>query len=116
MESNVEVFEVPLTQGKFAGGQSNPTYKISAPSGNYVLRRKPFGPLLPSAHAVDREYQVQSGLHKMGFPVARQSGLCTDDDVVRSWFYFMSMADGPTILDDAMPGPPHQNPPGPPQP
>lgn len=56
MEANVEGFEGPLTQSKFAGGQSNPTYKISAPSGNYVLRRKPFGPLLPSAHAVDREY------------------------------------------------------------
>ena len=69
MEANVEGFEGPLTQSKFAGGQSNPTYKISAPSGNYVLRRKPFGPLLPSAHAVDREYKVQAGLHKMGFPV-----------------------------------------------
>src|SRR3546814_7842322 len=67
MEANVEGFEGPLTQSKFAGGQSNPTYKISAPSGNYVLRRKPYGPLLPSAHAVDREYKVQSGLHKMGF-------------------------------------------------
>src|SRR3546814_12702056 len=54
MEANVEGFEGPLTQSKFAGGQSNPTYKISAPSGNYVLRRKPYGPLLPSAHAVDR--------------------------------------------------------------
>ena len=104
MEANVEGFEGPLTQGKFAGGQSNPTYKISAPSGNYVLRRKPFGPLLPSAHAVDREYKVQAGLHKMGFPVARQYGLCTDDSVVGSWFYVMGMVDGHTIWDGAMPG------------
>src|SRR3546814_9080352 len=79
MEANVEGFEGPLTQSKFAGGQSNPTYKISAPSGNYVLRRKPYGPLLPSAHAVDREYKVQSGLHKMGFPVARQYGLRSEE-------------------------------------
>ncbi|MBJ7502416.1 MAG: phosphotransferase family protein, partial [Sphingopyxis sp.] len=104
MEANVEGFEGPLTQGKFAGGQSNPTYKISAPSGNYVLRRKPFGPLLPSAHAVDREYKVQAGLHKTGFPVARQYGLCTDEDVVGSWFYVMGMVDGQTIWDGSMPG------------
>ena len=104
METHVEGFTGPLTQGKFAGGQSNPTYKISAPSGNYVLRRKPFGQLLPSAHAVDREYKVQAGLYKMGFPVARQYGLCTDDSVVGSWFYVMGMVDGQTIWDGAMPG------------
>src|SRR3546814_18941749 len=74
MEAHVEGFEGPLTQSKFAGGQSNPTYKISAPSGNYVLRSNPFGPPLPSAHAVDREYKVQGGLHSMGFPVQRHYG------------------------------------------
>ena len=104
MEANVEGFRAPLTQSKFAGGQSNPTYKISSPSGNYVLRRKPFGKLLPSAHAVDREYKVQAGLHRMGFPVARQYGLCTDEDVVGSWFYVMDMVDGHTIWDGSMPG------------
>src|SRR3546814_15711087 len=104
MEANVEGFEGPLTQGKFAGGQSNPTYKISAASGNYVLRRKPYGPLLPSAHAVDREYKVQSGLHKMGFPVARPSGLCTDADVVGRGFYVTGMVDGTKIRDGALPG------------
>src|SRR3546814_13849646 len=77
---------------------------MSAPSGNYVLHRKPCGPLLPSAHAVDREYKVQAGLHRMGFPVARQYGLCTDDHVVGSWFYVMGMVDGHTIWDGAMPG------------
>ena len=60
MEANVEGFEGPLTQHKFAGGQSNPTYKISAPSGNYVLRRKPFGPLLPSASTIPRSFAVGS--------------------------------------------------------
>jgi aminoglycoside phosphotransferase (APT) family kinase protein len=104
MEANVEGFEGPLTQGKFKGGQSNPTYKLSTPNKNYVLRRKPFGPLLPSAHAVDREFRVQSGLYKTGFPVARQFGLCTDDSVVGSWFYVMDMVDGRTIWDGAMPG------------
>lgn len=106
MEANIEGFRGPLTQGKFKGGQSNPTYKLSTPSGNYVLRRKPFGTLLPSAHAVDREFKVQSGLHKVGFPVARQYGLCTDDSVVGSWFYVMDMVDGRTIWDGSMPGAP----------
>ena len=103
MEANVEGFAGPLTQQNLpAASRTRPT--ISAPSGNYVLRRKPYGPLLPSAHAVDREYKVQSGLHKMGFPVARQYGLCTDDSVTGSWFYVMGMVDGHTIWDGAMPG------------
>lgn len=104
MEANVEGFKGPLTQGKFAGGQSNPTYRIDSPSGSYVLRRKPFGPLLPSAHAVDREYKVIAGLHPTGFPVAKPYGLCTDDSVIGSMFYIMGMVDGRTIWDGAMPG------------
>jgi aminoglycoside phosphotransferase (APT) family kinase protein len=104
MEAYVDGFRGPLSQGKFKGGQSNPTYKLTTPTKNYVLRRKPFGPLLPSAHAVDREFKVQSGLYKTGFPVARQFGLCTDDAVVGSWFYVMDMIDGRTIWDGAMPG------------
>ncbi len=104
MRANVTGFQGPLHLTKFKGGQSNPTYKIEAASGNYVLRRKPFGPLLPSAHAVDREYKVQNALNKAGFPAARQFGLCTDDSVVGSWFYIMDMVDGKTIWDGAMPG------------
>jgi aminoglycoside phosphotransferase (APT) family kinase protein len=104
MADNVEGFVGPIHLTKFKGGQSNPTYKIAAASGNYVLRRKPFGPLLPSAHAVDREYRVQAGVGKTGFPVARQYGLCTDDSVIGSWFYVMGMVDGRTIWDGAMPG------------
>ncbi|MDT9014078.1 phosphotransferase family protein [Novosphingobium sp. APW14] len=103
MEANVAGFKGPLHLTKFKGGQSNPTYKIDAPSGSYVLRRKPFGPLLPSAHAVDREHKVQAGLSKAGFPVAPQYGLCTDDSVVGSWFYVMGMIDGRTIWNGAMP-------------
>lgn len=103
MEANVAGFTGPLHLSKFKGGQSNPTYKIDAPSGSYVLRRKPFGPLLPSAHAVDREFKVQAGLSKAGFPVAPQYGLCTDDSVIGSWFYVMGMVDGRTIWNGAMP-------------
>ena len=103
MQANVAGFQGPLSLTKFKGGQSNPTYKIAAPSGNYVLRRKPFGPLLPSAHAVDREYKVQNALNRAGFAAAPQYGLCTDDSVIGSWFYVMGMVDGRTIWDGAMP-------------
>ena len=104
MQANVEGYEGPLDVRKFAGGQSNPTYKITAKSGNYVLRRKPLGKLLPSAHAVDREFKVISGLYPTGYPVARPFGLCQDDSVLGSWFYVMSMVDGRTIWDGSMPG------------
>jgi aminoglycoside phosphotransferase (APT) family kinase protein len=104
MNENVAGFEGPVEVLKFAGGQSNPTYRINAKSGSYVLRRKPFGPLLPSAHAVDREYKVIAGLHPTGFPVAKPYGLCTDDNVIGSWFYIMAMVEGRTIWDGSMPG------------
>ena len=104
MGINVEGFTGPLTVRKFAGGQSNPTYRLDSPSGAYVLRRKPFGPLLPSAHAVDREYAVIAGLHPTGFPVAKPYGLCTDDSVIGSWFYIMGMVEGRTIWDGGLPG------------
>ena len=104
MTEHVAGFEGPLQALKFAGGQSNPTYRLNATSGSYVLRRKPLGPLLPSAHAVDREYKVIAGLHPTGFPVAKPFGLCTDDSVIGSWFYIMDMVEGRTIWDGAMPG------------
>jgi aminoglycoside phosphotransferase (APT) family kinase protein len=103
-QAHVAGFAGPLAVAKFKGGQSNPTYRIDAPSGPYVLRRKPFGKLLPSAHAVDREYTVQAALFGTGYPVARQYGLCTDDAVIGSWFYVMGCVDGRTIWDGAMPG------------
>ena len=103
MADNVEGFEGPVEIRKFAGGQSNPTYRIDAKSRSYVLRRKPFGKLLPSAHAVDREYRVISGLYPTGFPVAKPFGLCTDDDVIGSMFYIMDMVEGRTIWDGSMP-------------
>jgi aminoglycoside phosphotransferase (APT) family kinase protein len=103
MDANVAGFAGPVTVRKFAGGQSNPTYRIDSPSGAYVLRRKPFGPLLPSAHAVDREYAVIAGLHPTGFPVAKPYGLCTDDSVLGSWFYVMGMVQGRTLWDGGLP-------------
>lgn len=106
LAANVAGFAGPIRLTKFKGGQSNPTYKIEAASGNYVLRRKPFGPLLPSAHAVDREYKVQAALHRAGFAAAPQYGLCTDDGVIGSWFYVMGMVDGRTIWNGAMPADP----------
>ena len=104
MTANVAGFKGPVTARKFAGGQSNPTYRLDAKSSSYVLRRKPLGVLLPSAHAVDREYKVIAGLHPTGFPVAKPYGLCTDDSVIGSWFYIMDMVEGRTFWDGAMPG------------
>ena len=104
MQANVDGFAGPLAYEKFAGGQSNPTYKLASPSGPYVLRRKPFGNLLPSAHAVDREYRLIAGLYPTGFPVARPYGLCTDDSVVGAMFYVMGLADGRNLWDGTLPG------------
>ena len=104
MAANVDGFAGPLTIAKFKGGQSNPTYRLDAASGSYVLRRKPFGKLLPSAHAVDREYRVIAGLYPTGYPVARPYGLCTDDSVNGAMFYVMALIEGRTIWDGAMPG------------
>ena len=103
MAANVDGFTGPVTVRKFAGGQSNPTYRLDSPSGSYVLRRKPLGTLLPSAHAVDREFAVIAGLHPTGFPVARPYGLCTDDGLLGSWFYVMGMVEGRTLWDGGLP-------------
>ncbi len=103
MSTDVDGFQGPLAYAKFAGGQSNPTYRLDTPSRVYVLRRKPFGPILPSAHAVEREYRVIAGLHPTGFPVPQPFGLCEDATVIGSAFYVMEMVEGRTIWDGAMP-------------
>ncbi|HEX6155538.1 MAG TPA: phosphotransferase family protein [Burkholderiales bacterium] len=90
---------------QFKGGQSNPTYRLSAADGRkYVLRRKPPGKLLPSAHAVDREYKVISALSKINFPVARPHVLCEDDSVIGTAFYVMDYVEGRVLWDPALPG------------
>jgi aminoglycoside phosphotransferase (APT) family kinase protein len=104
LAANVRGFAGPFTVDKFPGGQSNPTYRVDAASGAYVLRRKPFGPILPSAHAVEREFRLIAALHPTGFPLARPFGLCEDDGVIGSPFYVMEMVEGRTLWDGSLPG------------
>jgi aminoglycoside phosphotransferase (APT) family kinase protein len=106
MREHVEGYSGPLTVLQFKGGQSNPTYRLNTPGRSYVMRRKPFGKLLPSAHAVDREFRVISALGKQGFPVAHAYALCIDDSVIGSAFYTMSMEDGRVFWDPTLPGQP----------
>lgn len=100
----VKGFAGPLTVQQFKGGQSNPTYLLETPARRYVLRRKPPGKLLPSAHAVEREYRVIRALHAQGFPVAEPLCLCEDDSVAGTAFYVMSFADGRVFWEPQMPG------------
>lgn len=103
MQDHVEGFSGPLSVNQFKGGQSNPTYRLDTPTRSYVLRRKPFGKLLPSAHAVDREFRVISALGKQGFPVAKAYALCMDDAVIGAAFYIMSMEEGRVFWDPTLP-------------
>lgn len=103
LEKHLEGFRGPLTSKKFKGGQSNPTYLLEAQSGNYVLRRKPFGKLLASAHAVDREFRVLTGLHGSKVPVAKPYHLCKDDTIIGSMFYLMEFIDGDIFWDPSFP-------------
>ena len=90
---------------QFKGGQSNPTYRITAADGKrYALRRKPPGKLLPSAHAVDREFKVISALHPTGFPVAKPLVLCEDESVIGTAFYVMDCVEGRVLWDQSLPG------------
>ena len=101
---SVEGYSGPLRVRQFKGGQSNPTYELTTPGHTYVLRRKPPGTLLPSAHAVDREFTVISALHAQGYPVARPYALCTDDGVIGSMFYVMDKVEGRVLWDLKLPG------------
>ncbi|MFM8374982.1 MAG: phosphotransferase, partial [Phenylobacterium sp.] len=103
MQAHVEGYEGPLEVRQFKGGQSNPTYQLVTPGKKYVMRRKPPGKLLPSAHAVDREYKVITALYPTGFPVARTYGLCTDESVIGTWFYVMDMVEGRILWDQTLP-------------
>lgn len=94
LEAHVEGFKGPMTLEEFTGGQSNPTFKVSAKSGSYVLRRQPLGKLLKSAHAVDREFQVLHALKDTNVPVAKVYHLCKDTSVIGSMFYVMAFCDG----------------------
>jgi aminoglycoside phosphotransferase (APT) family kinase protein len=99
-------FEGPVQLEMFKGGQSNPTYKLITPQRAYVMRAKP-GPaskLLPSAHAIEREFQVMKALHGTGVPVAQMHVLCEDESVIGRAFYVMECVDGRVLWDQSLPG------------
>jgi aminoglycoside phosphotransferase (APT) family kinase protein len=94
LAERIEGFQTPMEVRQFKGGQSNPTYQLITPNRKYVLRRKPPGKLLPSAHAVDREYRAIAALYPTGFPVAKPYLLCEDDSVIGTMFYVMECVEG----------------------
>jgi aminoglycoside phosphotransferase (APT) family kinase protein len=100
---HIEGFQGPLTVEQFKGGQSNPTFLLSAGARRFVLRRKPPGKLLPSAHAVDREYRVITALAKSDVPVAKTYCLCEDDAVIGTAFYVMDYVEGRIFWDPGLP-------------
>ena len=102
LEAAVAGFKGPLTVSKFPGGQSNPTFRVDADSGTYVLRRQPPGKLLKSAHAVDREFRVLAALKETEVPVAEVYRLCEDSSVIGSMFYLMEFCDGNIYWDPAL--------------
>ena len=104
LTAQVKGFAGPLTVKQFKGGQSNPTYLLQTPARAYVLRRKPPGKLLPSAHAVDREYRVIRALYAQNFPVAEPLAFCADESIAGTAFYVMSFADGRVFWEPQMPG------------
>jgi aminoglycoside phosphotransferase (APT) family kinase protein len=97
-------FSGPLSAEQFKGGQSNPTYKLTSPSGQFVLRRKPPGKLLPSAHAVDREFRVIEALHRAGFPVPRPRWFCGHDAVIGTPFSVLDFVAGRVFWEPFAPG------------
>lgn len=104
LRAHVDGFSGDLTVAQFKGGQSNPTFMLSAGGRRYVLRRKPPGKLLPSAHAVDREFKVLSALHGTDVPVARPYVLCEDESVIGTMFYVMDCVEGRVLWDPSLPG------------
>jgi len=104
LRDNIDEFEGPLQVRQFKGGQSNPTYLLESLSGQYVMRRKPPGKLLKSAHAVEREFQVISALHRAGYPVPRPFLLCEDEQVAGTTFFVMDFVAGRVFWDLDLPG------------
>jgi aminoglycoside phosphotransferase (APT) family kinase protein len=103
LRTHVEGYSGTLTVRQFAGGQSNPTYYLEAGGRPYVLRKKPPGKLLPSAHQVDREYRVISALGKAGFPVCKTYALCEDESVIGTAFYVMEFVTGRLFREIRLP-------------
>jgi aminoglycoside phosphotransferase (APT) family kinase protein len=103
LAAKVAEFRGPLAVRQFKGGQSNPTYFLETPARCFVLRRKPPGKLLPSAHAVDREYRVISALHRQGFPVPEPVAYCDDPEVVGTAFFVMGFVEGRIFWEPHLP-------------
>src|SRR5215472_4494611 len=103
LRANVKGFSGPVAVRQFKGGQSNPTYLIETPQRRYVLRRKPPGKLLPSAHAVDREHRIISALYAQGFPIAEPVLYCADEAIVGTAFFVMGFVDGRVFWEPQMP-------------
>ena len=104
LKREVPEHDGPVAIERFSGGQSNPTFKLSTSHGDYVLRRKPPGALLRSAHAIEREYEVMASLGPRGFPVPRTFGICLDESVIGSAFYVMELVEGRILWDPKLPG------------
>jgi aminoglycoside phosphotransferase (APT) family kinase protein len=104
MREHVEGFTGSLSVEQFKGGQSNPTFRIEAGGQRYVLRRKPPGVLLPSAHAVEREFRVISALAGTDVPVPHAYALCEDPEVIRTPFYIMEYVEGRVLWEPSLPG------------
>jgi aminoglycoside phosphotransferase (APT) family kinase protein len=104
LRANIADFPGEVAVEQFQGGQSNPTYRITAGNARYVLRRKPPGKLLPSAHAVEREYRVMAALAGTAVPVAKTLALCVDDAVIGTAFYLMEYVAGRILWDPTLPG------------
>jgi len=104
IRARVANFAESIAVEQFQGGQSNPTYRVTAGAHRYVLRRKPPGKLLPSAHAIEREYRVMAALAGSGVPVARMVALCEDATVIGTAFYLMEYIDGRVLWDPTLPG------------
>ncbi|MCY7389364.1 MAG: phosphotransferase [Burkholderiales bacterium] len=106
MLSHVAGFEGPLSIEQFKGGQSNPTFKIITPGTTYVMRSKPgaAAKLLPSAHAIEREFQVMAALGDADMPVAKMMALCDDESVIGRAFFIMEFVDGRVLWNPALPG------------
>jgi aminoglycoside phosphotransferase (APT) family kinase protein len=104
LNDRIEDLKGPLQVEQFRGGQSNPTYRVTAADGRrFVLRRKPPGTLLPSAHAVDREYTVTRALHAVAFPVAQTFLLCQDESIIGTAFYLMDHVEGRVFWEQSLP-------------
>lgn len=104
MAAHVEGFEGPVSLHRLSGGQSNPTWRVESPSGKYVLRQKPVGKVLPSAHQVDREFRVMQALGATDVPVPKVYALCEDEAVMGSMFFVMEHLEGRTLFDPRLPG------------